>query len=156
MCKVMVAISKAIPLAFVDGPLGWILVVLFILYGLYAVSLVARYALMRRASRRAGAPLDLVDLIKMRWRKVNPYEIIDAYEHSVAADLKLTVEQIEEHVIHGGRVDRVVQALALARSRNMRAEWGDLCQRDLDGENVVGMIQKRIEEVEKPVDGLSG
>ena len=129
--------------------LGWIVRVLAVLYALYALAVVVKYVRMHRASRKVGAPLSYGDLIRMRWRKIDPTEVIEAFDLSRQERLDLPLDEIERHHVHGGRVFHVIEAMALAQSRKMRTSWRDLCQRDLGGEDVVQHIQDRIDAVSK-------
>ena len=130
------------------GLLKWIVLVLALLYLAYALTVVARYLKIRRAARDSGAPLGLRDLIAMRWRKVDPVFIIEAYDEAHRAGLDLTCEQIEHHLSQGGDVNRVIEALIIVNARGLRDRWKDLCRRDLSGENVLKIVKKRVEQVE--------
>ena len=124
--------------------LVWIVLVLALLYLAYALTVVSRYLRIRRAARDAGAPLGLRDLIAMRWRKVDPVFIIEAYDKAHRVSLDLTCEQLEHHLSQGGDVNRVIEALSIVNARGLRDRWKDLCRRDLAGENVVEIVKKRV------------
>lgn len=128
-----------------------ILLVLLVLYALYFLWIVVRYLRIWSASRRAGAPLGLASIMRMRRRRVDPGEVIEVYGLVRQAGLDVTVAQIELHVTKGGRVLRVIEALRLASTTKIRLKWRDLCQRDLAGEDVVQVVQERINELEKRV-----
>ena len=130
--------------------LTWIVLGLAVLYALYALVVLAKYVLMHRASRKAGAALGFGELIRMRWQKLDPMEIIEAFDLAQKERLDLQIDQIQRHTVQGGRVFSVIEALALAKSRGIRTTWRDVCQRDLNGENVVQYIQDRIDRVDEP------
>ena len=129
----------------------WIVLALVCMYALYTLVVLGKYLMIRRAGRRAGVPLSFGNLIAMHRRKINPWVIIDAYKVVKQSELDVRIEQIEQHHTHGGRVEHVIEALRLAKSRNLRITWHDLCQQDLASHDVVQIIQKRIDEVDKPV-----
>ena len=128
-----------------------ILLVLLVIYALYALWVVLRYLRFWSAARRAGAPLGLAAIIRMRWRRVDPGEVVEVFGLAREAALDVTIDQIERHVTQGGRVLRVIEALRVASTTKIRMKWRDLCQRDLAGEDVVQIVQDRIKELEKRV-----
>lgn len=125
---------------------GWIVCVLAVAWSSIGLGLCLRFVMVWRAARRANAPLTFGEIIAMRRRKVDPGLIIQAYHEAKEHRLKLTINQIERHHAHGGRVLHVIDALQLAESNKIRASWTDLCRRDLNSEDLVASIRKRIEE----------
>lgn len=132
-----------------DSLLGWIILVLVILYALYALAVVAKYMRIWRSVRLAGSAMSLRELIAMQRRKVNPRVIIEALTLANQAGLDLSIQQLERHYSHGGRVVQVVEALSLAKSEKIKSNWHDLCHRDLEGKNVIEFMKKRIEELDR-------
>ena len=128
-----------------------ILLFLLALYAVYFLWIMVRYLRTWAAARKAKAPLGLAAIIRMRWRHVDPGEVVEAYGLARQAGLDPTVDQIELHVTKGGSVLRVIEALRLATTTKIRLNWPDLCQRDLAGEDVIQVVQKRIEALEKRV-----
>jgi len=128
-----------------------ILLVLCAIYALYALWVMSRYLRMWGAARRAGAPLGMVAIVRMNWRKVDPEEVVKVYGLARQAGLDLTVVQIERHVTQGGRVLRVIEAYRLASTTKIRITWRDLCQRDLAGDDAIQVVQDRIAALEKRV-----
>ena len=127
----------------------WIILILVVAYAFYFTVVLINYVGIWRAARAVAAPLTLGDIIKMRWSKIDPRVIIEAYQASTQHHLELTIEQIRQHYSRGGRVPQVIKAMGLARSHKIRASWKDYCQRDLHGENVLQEVHEKIEEIEK-------
>ena len=143
--------AKIVPNSFLAmSMLRWIILGLAVLYGLYLLVVLGKYIMMYLTSRKAGAALGFGDLIRMRWQKLDPMEIIEAFDLAQQERLDLDIDQIQRHHAQGGRIFFVIEALALAKSRGIRTTWRDVCQRDLNGENVVEYIQVRIDRVEEP------
>lgn len=128
-----------------------IILVLLVVYTFYALWIILKYLRTLAAARRAGTPLGLKAIVRMRWCKVDPAEVIEVYGLSREVGLDVAVDQIERHVSQGGRVLRVIEALRLASTTKMRLKWRDLCQRDLAGEDVVQVVKDRMKELEKRV-----
>ena len=141
----MPIVGAVIPLLAL-GLLGWLLVVVGVIWSIVALGIVIKYLLLWRAARLIEAPLTLGEIIAMRRRKVDPRVIIHGFGAAKEAQLDLTVNQIERHVSHGGRAMQVIEALTLAQSEKVRATWTELCRRDLNSKDVLRSIQKRVEE----------
>ena len=141
--------SCGIPFVLGLGLLGKILVGLAIVYLLVVLGMIGKYLMLWRTAKRAGAGLSLTDILAMRRRKVNPREVIGAFREAVEFRLELSVQQIEQHHSHGGRVYGVIEAMALAKSNEVRVSWADLCRRDLAGQDVASYVNNRIEERRK-------
>ena len=122
---------------------------LVLMYLLYASMIVVRYVFLWRHAQRVGAPMGLGEVVSLRWQRVNVNEIIDAWELLGQSELGISIQDLVRHHKQGGRIGQVVEALCLARSRDMRASWKDLCKRDLQGENIIAAIEQRVAEADK-------
>lgn len=127
------------------GLLGRTIIFLLVLYAMYGLAIAVKYLRIWRTARDAGAPLGLADIVRLRYRKVDPYEIIEAYRLANLAELDLSIDDLERHHRHGGHIVAVVEALRMARQGRIRATWDALCRQDLSGENVVQAMKKRVE-----------
>ena len=58
----------------------------------------------------SNAPVSLLQIIFMRFRKVNPSLIVTVRITAKKAGIDLSADELEAHTLAGGRVDRVVQA----------------------------------------------
>jgi len=137
------------PVLVVGSLLGNIVVVVVAMFALYLVVIIIKYVQIWRQARVAEAPLSFGDVVKMRWRQVDPRVIVTAFRTAKMAELDLTIEKLEQHLRHGGRVVEVVEAMGLAKANNIRASWPDLCRTDLQGENPLQQIRKRVQEKDK-------
>src|SRR5688500_3346693 len=59
----------------------------------------------------SGVRVSFLTLFGMRFRKVNPAEIVDPLITARKAGLDLTIDDLEIHYLSGGNVQRVVNAL---------------------------------------------
>jgi uncharacterized protein YqfA (UPF0365 family) len=128
---------------------GTIVLIIACVFCLYALVVLVQYILLWRSGRSVGAELGLGGLFAMRMRKVNPRVVIGAYVVARNAGVDVAIDDIERHLSHGGRVENVIEAVRLAGSKQLRVTWRGLCQQDLNGEDVVEMIRKRLEAAER-------
>ena len=126
-----------------------ILLIIACVFVLYTLAVVVKYMFMLRRGRQAGAAIGLGDLIAMRMRKVDPGTVVDAYLTARNAGVDVNINDVERHQSHGGRVENVIEALRLAATRQLRVTWRDLCQQDLNGDNVVELIRNRLKAAEQ-------
>src|SRR6476659_9012111 len=59
----------------------------------------------------SGAHVGLLDLIGMSLRKVNPAAIVNARVQATRAGIDITTPEMESHVLAGGNVQRVINAM---------------------------------------------
>ena len=79
----------------------------------------------------AGAPVSLINLIFMRFRKVPPSLIVNARITAMKAGIPFTTDQLEAHYLSGGDVNNVVLALIAANKAKLSLNFDDACAIDL-------------------------
>jgi uncharacterized protein YqfA (UPF0365 family) len=84
----------------------------------------------------SNASVSLVQIIMMRFRKVNPNVIINSRIAAVKSGLDLSANDLEAHYMAGGNVPRVVQALISASKANIELIMQRACAIDLAGRDV--------------------
>ena len=89
----------------------------------------------------SGVRVGLGTLIGMRLRKVNPGEIIRPLISATKADIQLDIGQMEAHVLAGGGVQGVVDALISADRANIELPWKRATAIDLAGRDVLEAVQ---------------
>src|SRR6185503_13703396 len=109
------------PLAEFDGwTIFWIvlgivllvlLVIMFNFVGLYVRALVS------------GAHVTFIELIGMRIRNVNPTVIVNGRIQALRAGLNVSSTEMESHVLAGGNVIRVINAMIAANKANIELPW---------------------------------
>jgi len=83
----------------------------------------------------AGVKVSIFSLVGMRLRRVRPAKVINPLIKGTKAGLSISQNQLESHLLSGGRVDNVVDALIAAHRAKMelsieRAAANDLAGRD--------------------------
>ncbi|MEG1581990.1 MAG: flotillin-like protein FloA [Clostridia bacterium] len=98
----------------------------------------------------SGAHVSMFRLLGMKMRKVNVRAIVDTYISATKAGLKISIDELETHVLAGGDVTRVVKALIAAHSAGIditlqTAKAIDLAGRDVYAAIKVSVVPKVIE-----------
>ncbi|MBA3685026.1 MAG: flotillin-like protein FloA [Planctomycetes bacterium] len=100
------------------------------------------------------APVDLIAIILMRFRKVNPSVIVTARITAKKAGIDVSTDKLEAHYMAGGRVPRVISALIAANKANIPLSFDRACAIDLAGRDVLAAVQTSVNP--KVIDVPSG
>ncbi len=84
----------------------------------------------------SNAPVSLLQIIFMRFRKVKPSVIVTARITARKAGIDISADQLEAHDLAGGDVVRVTQALISAHKANITLDYDRACAIDLAGRDV--------------------
>src|SRR5689334_12797431 len=71
----------------------------------------------------SGARVKLMDLIMMKFRKVDPRTIVFNRISAKKAGLEISTNQLESHYLAGGRVTNVVRAMIAADKAKIDLPW---------------------------------
>ena len=102
----------------------------------------------------SNAPVGLLQIIFMRFRKVSPSVIVTVRITAKKAGIDLSADELEAHYLAGGRVDRVVQALISASKANIALSYDRSCAIDLAGRDVLEAVDTSVNP--KVIDVPSG
>ena len=102
----------------------------------------------------SNAPVGLLQIIFMRFRKVNPSTIVNARITAKKAGIDVTSDELEAHYLAGGDVQRVIQALISANKANIGLEFDRTCAIDLAGRDVKEAVDTSVNP--KVIDVPSG
>jgi uncharacterized protein YqfA (UPF0365 family) len=97
------------------------------------VAVTARYINLWVQSIASGAGINLLHLIGMKLRSVNPDTIVRARVMAVQARLNVTREDLEAHYLAGGNVPRVMRALISATRADLPLDFRRAAAIDLAG-----------------------
>ena len=90
------------------------------------------------------ANVGIFQLVGMRLRKVPPQIIVAARILSCKAGMPIDTNLLEAHLLSGGNVLRVVQALIAANKANMQLDFKEAAAIDLAGRNVLEAVQMSV------------
>ncbi|MDW8274064.1 MAG: flotillin-like protein FloA [Chitinophagales bacterium] len=85
--------------------------------------------------------IPLLDLVVMRFRRVNPHTIVDAMVVATKAGIPLEHKLLEAHYMAGGNVMKVVRALVSADKANIDLDFKAATAIDLAGRDVFEAVQ---------------
>ncbi|MBR3743319.1 MAG: flotillin-like protein FloA [Clostridia bacterium] len=95
-------------------------------------------------ARASGAPVKIVSLIGMRFRRISPQKIVNAYIKARKAGLDVTTDMLETHFLAGGNVERVINALISAKQASINLSFTTACAIDLAGRDVLQAVQMSV------------
>ena len=92
----------------------------------------------------SGSRISMVRLIGMRLRKIPVKMVVEAYIRAKKAGLNIKIDELENHVMAGGNVLNVVNALISAHSANITLSFETAKAIDLAGRNVFEAVRVSI------------
>ncbi|MBR1735764.1 MAG: flotillin-like protein FloA [Firmicutes bacterium] len=92
----------------------------------------------------SGVKVSIFSLIGMRLRRVSPARIIQPLIKGTKAGLMINANQLESHLLAGGRVDNVVDALIAAHRANLELSFERAAAIDLAGRNVFDAVRMSV------------
>jgi len=121
---------------------------MFLVLGLFLLVflvIVLRYANLWVRSVTTNAGIGPFDMFAMSLRKVSPSAILDAKIMLVQARIEgITTRDIEAHLLAGGRVQRVVQALISANRAGIDLDFRTASGIDLAGRDVLEAVKASV------------
>ena len=85
----------------------------------------------------SGVHISIASLVGMRFRRINPSRVVLPMIKATKAGLQVNMNELEAHLLAGGSVDRVVDALIAAQSAQIPLEFEQSRAIDLAGRNVL-------------------
>ena len=93
----------------------------------------------------SGAKVSMLDLIGMKFRKVDPKTIVFSRIKAVKAGLTVPTSQLETHYLAGGRVPSIVNALVAADRAKINLPFDTACAIDLAGRDILRAVQMSVD-----------
>ncbi len=95
-------------------------------------------------ARASGAPVRMLSLIGMRFRRISPQKIVGAYIQARKAGLDITTDMLETHYLSGGNVERVTNALISAKQAGINLPFSTARAIDLAGRDVLQAVKMSV------------
>ena len=92
----------------------------------------------------AGVRISIFSLIGMRLRRVRPDRIIKPLIKATKSGMNVNANQLESHLLSGGRVDNVVDALIAAHRANLDLTFERAAAIDLAGRDVFEAVRMSV------------
>src|SRR5690349_9153849 len=102
----------------------------------------------------SNAPVGILDLVGMKLRKVPAVVIVNSRIQAYRAGLAVTTPEMESHVLAGGDVQRVINAMIAANKANIDLPWKTATAIDLAGRDILDAVQTSVNP--KVIDVPSG
>jgi uncharacterized protein YqfA (UPF0365 family) len=93
----------------------------------------------------SGARVGLVDLVMMKFRKVDPRTIVYNRISAKKAGLEISTNQLESHYLAGGRVTNVVRAMIAADKAKIDLGWDMGTAIDLAGRDILDAVKTSVD-----------
>ncbi|MDE0861101.1 MAG: flotillin-like protein FloA [Akkermansiaceae bacterium] len=113
------------------NPLPLVIGVIGVLLLLFVVIVFINFFGLWIQAKAASAPVSLLNLILMRFRKVNPSIIVNSKITAAKAGLIYTPDELEAHYLAGGDIINVVLALVAAEKAGITLPFNRACAIDL-------------------------
>ena len=103
----------------------------------------------------SGAPVRLIDLIMMKFRKVNAREIVYNRISAKKAGINIPSDELESHFLAGGRVTNVVRAMIAADRAKIALTWEGATAIDLAGRDILEAVKTSVDPkvIDVPLPG---
>jgi uncharacterized protein YqfA (UPF0365 family) len=92
----------------------------------------------------SGSHISLLDLAGMRVRKVNALSIVNARIQAARAGINVSSRDMESHVLAGGDVQRVINAMIAANKAQIELPWQIATAIDLAGRDILDAVQTSV------------
>lgn len=92
----------------------------------------------------AGVKVSIFSLIGMRLRRIRPEHIIHPLIKITKANIPVPINQLESHLLSGGRVDNVVNAMIAAHRANLDLPFERAAAIDLAGRDVFEAVRMSV------------
>ena len=124
--------------------LQWGILVIVLLGLLVFLAVFAQFASLWLQCKVTRAGISLLDLVYMRFRRVNPALIVRSKIMAVQAGLRkkypLSTRSLEAHALAGGNVPNVIRALIAADKAAIPLDWNTAQAIDLAGRDILEAV----------------
>ena len=105
----------------------------------------------------SGAKVGLIELIMMRFRKVNAKSVVINRISGKKAGIEISTEQLEAHFLAGGRITNVVRAMIAADKARIDLQWETATAIDLAGRDILEAVRTSVDPkvIDCPSEGGS-
>ena len=103
----------------------------------------------------SGAKVGFVDLVMMRFRKVNAKSVVINRISAKKAGLEVSTNELEAHYLAGGRITNVVRAMIAADKAKIDLQWEIATAIDLAGRDILEAVRTSVDPkvIDCPSDG---
>ncbi len=126
----------------------WALIIMILLGTVLFLAIFAQFASLWLQCKMTRAGITLMNLITMRFRRVDPGVIVRAKIMAVQSGLTrmfpISTAALEAHYLARGNVDRVIRALIAAQKADIDLDWETAQAIDLAGRDVLEAVRTSV------------
>ncbi|HIA71882.1 MAG TPA: UPF0365 family protein [Phycisphaerales bacterium] len=93
----------------------------------------------------SGAKVGFVDLVMMRFRKVNAKSVVINRISAKKAGIEVSTDELEAHYLAGGRITNVVRAMIAADKARINLQWETATAIDLAGRDILEAVRTSVD-----------
>ena len=93
----------------------------------------------------SGAKVGFVDLVMMRFRKVNANSVVINRISAKKAGIEVSTDQLEAHYLAGGQITNVVRAMIAADKARINLQWETATAIDLAGRDILEAVRTSVD-----------
>ena len=126
---------------------AWLLggVIIGGIFLLIFVSLAFQYIGLYLQAWVSGAKVGFIDLVMMRFRKVNAKSIVINRISAKKAGIEISTDALEAHFLAGGRITNVVRAMIAADKARIGLTWDSATAIDLAGRDILEAVHTSVD-----------
>ena len=121
-----------------------VILIFFVLFVIFILGLIIREFNLWLQALTSGARVGFIDLIMMRFRRVNPRVIVLSRIQAAKAGLDISTNQLETHYLASGRVPNVTNAMIVADRAKIELPWNTACAIDLAGRDILDAVRTSV------------
>jgi uncharacterized protein YqfA (UPF0365 family) len=122
----------------------WVGIVIAVIVVLVIMVIMAQFFNLWFQAFLSGAPVSFLELVGMKFRKVDPRVIVLNRIQAVKAGLNIGTKDLETHYLAGGRVPLVIRSLIAADRAKIALEFLTACAIDLAGRDIFEAVQTSV------------
>ncbi|MBC24388.1 MAG: hypothetical protein CMJ32_10800 [Phycisphaerae bacterium] len=123
----------------------WVVIGIGGLFGLIVLLVLGQYLGLWLQAMLSGAPVGLLDLVMMRFRKVRPDVVVLNRIAAKKAGLDIPTNLLEAHFLAGGNVSRVTRAMIAADKAKIDLPWERATAIDLAGRDILDAVKTSVD-----------
>ena len=127
-----------------DNPLVWIISIVVFIVVIVIFAVLFQFVGLYVRALVSGSRVSLLDLVGMRLRRVPAVIVVDSRIQASRAGLAMTAAEMESHVLAGGDVRRVINAMIAAHKANIDLGWQMATAIDLAGRDILDAVQTSV------------
>ena len=137
--------TPPMPPSIAQAVVGTIILILAGVITLIVLFMIGQYISLWFQALLTGARVRLIDLIMMRFRKVDPKTIVFNRISAKKAGIALATDWLEAHYLAGGRVTNVVRSMIAADKAKIDLGWEQATAIDLAGRDILEAVKTSVD-----------